>query len=111
MRGEKSIVIDYETLSIKEKVKRLSHQIPYFLKNYISGIFPIFHWIHKYNLSVIMTIFAISGHLSIQQRLILLYILQWFVQDMIAGITVGIVIVPQSMAYAKIANLDPQYGL
>jgi sodium-independent sulfate anion transporter 11 len=37
--------------------------------------------------------------------------MQWFVQDLIAGITVGIVIVPQSMAYAKIANLDPQYGL
>jgi sodium-independent sulfate anion transporter 11 len=30
---------------------------------------------------------------------------------MIAGITVGIVIVPQGMAYAKVANLDPQYGL
>lgn len=36
---------------------------------------------------------------------------QWLVQDVIAGVTVGIVIVPQSMAYAKIANLDPQYGL
>ncbi|CAO3599115.1 unnamed protein product [Absidia cylindrospora] len=30
---------------------------------------------------------------------------------MIAGITVGIVLVPQSMAYAKIAGLEPQYGL
>ncbi|KAF7728397.1 hypothetical protein EC973_006205 [Apophysomyces ossiformis] len=35
----------------------------------------------------------------------------WLVQDVIAGITVGIVIVPQSMGYAKIAQLPPQYGL
>jgi sodium-independent sulfate anion transporter 11 len=32
-------------------------------------------------------------------------------RDLIAGITVGIVVVPQSMAYAKIAMLPPQYGL
>ena len=29
----------------------------------------------------------------------------------ISGITVGLVLVPQSMSYAKLANLDPQYGL
>ena len=27
------------------------------------------------------------------------------------GITVGAVVVPQSMAYAKLAELDPQFGL
>lgn len=31
--------------------------------------------------------------------------------DLIAGITVGIVVVPQSMSYAKIATLPVQYGL
>ncbi|RCH86655.1 hypothetical protein CU098_000663, partial [Rhizopus stolonifer] len=35
----------------------------------------------------------------------------WLVRDLIAGATVGIVIVPQSMGYAKIAELPPQYGL
>jgi sodium-independent sulfate anion transporter 11 len=30
---------------------------------------------------------------------------------MIAGVTVGMLIVPQGIAYAKVANLDPQYGL
>ena len=29
----------------------------------------------------------------------------------IIGITVGCVVVPQSMAYAKLAELKPQYGL
>lgn len=36
---------------------------------------------------------------------------QWLLQDVIAGVTVGMVMVPQGIAYAKIANLEPQYGL
>lgn len=35
----------------------------------------------------------------------------WLIGDLIAGITVGIVLVPQSMSYATIATLPPQYGL
>mgnify|MGYP005635671091 FL=1 len=31
--------------------------------------------------------------------------------DILAGLTVGFVIVPQSMAYAQLAGLSPQYGL
>ena len=37
--------------------------------------------------------------------------LGWATGDIIAGLTVGLVLVPQSMSYAKIANLPPQYGL
>lgn len=37
--------------------------------------------------------------------------LGWATGDLIAGITVGLVLVPQSMSYAKIANLAPQFGL
>ncbi|XP_062612183.1 sodium-independent sulfate anion transporter-like [Saccostrea cucullata] len=31
--------------------------------------------------------------------------------DVIAGLTVGLTVIPQGLAYAKIANLQPQYGL
>ena len=31
--------------------------------------------------------------------------------DLVAGITVGAVVVPQSMAYARLAQLPVQYGL
>jgi Sulfate permease family len=35
----------------------------------------------------------------------------WATGDLIAGLTVGLVLVPQSMSYAVVANLPPQYGL
>ncbi|KAI2624969.1 sulfate permease [Hypoxylon sp. NC1633] len=54
--------------------------------NYFYRLFPLLHWITRYNLT-------------------------WFIGDLIAGITVGAVVVPQGMAYAQLANLEPQYGL
>jgi len=35
----------------------------------------------------------------------------WFPKDLIAGLTVGIILIPQGMAYAMIAGLPPVYGL
>ncbi|KAG6381886.1 sulfate permease [Boletus reticuloceps] len=35
----------------------------------------------------------------------------WLTGDLIAGLTVGIVVVPQGMSYAQLATLPPQYGL
>ncbi|QSS61543.1 sulfate permease [Histoplasma capsulatum] len=48
---------------------------------YFTNLFPFLRWITRYNL-------------------------QWLI-----GITVGAVVVPQSMAYAKLAELKPQFGL
>lgn len=56
------------------------------LVRYFVNLFPFTHWILRYNL-------------------------QWFAGDLIAGITVGAVVVPQSMAYASLAELKPQFGL
>ncbi|KAI0532046.1 sulfate permease [Xylaria digitata] len=53
---------------------------------YISSLFPFFQWIFHYNLT-------------------------WLLGDLIAGITVGFVVVPQGMAYALLAGLKPEYGL
>ncbi|KAI8090276.1 sulfate transporter family-domain-containing protein, partial [Gilbertella persicaria] len=86
MKEELPVIIDYTPKSLSYKGKKFMRKIPSLLKIYLISIFPIIQWIHRYNTT-------------------------WLVQDMIAGITVGIVIVPQSMAYAKVANLDPQYGL
>ena len=49
-------------------------------------IFPIFDWILKYKT-------------------------EYFKDDLLAGITVAILLIPQGMAYALIAGLPPVYGL
>ncbi|CAG8957648.1 hypothetical protein HYFRA_00010515 [Hymenoscyphus fraxineus] len=56
------------------------------LAEYSISIFPFTKWIGSYNL-------------------------QWLAGDLVAGITIGAVVVPQGMAYASLAGLPVQYGL
>ena len=56
------------------------------LTDYAVSLFPIAQWILHYN-----------G--------------KWLYGDLVAGITVGVVLVPQSMSYALLAGLSPEYGL
>ncbi|KAI0965815.1 sulfate permease [Xylaria arbuscula] len=53
---------------------------------YLLSLLPFLQWIFHYNLT-------------------------WLFGDVIAGITVGFVVVPQGMAYALLAGLKPEYGL
>uniref|UniRef100_A0A452STK4 Sodium-independent sulfate anion transporter n=1 Tax=Ursus americanus TaxID=9643 RepID=A0A452STK4_URSAM len=39
------------------------------------------------------------------------YSLQWLKMDLIAGLSVGLTVIPQALAYAEVAGLPPQYGL
>ncbi|XP_078081853.1 sodium-independent sulfate anion transporter isoform X2 [Mustelus asterias] len=39
------------------------------------------------------------------------YSFQWLRMDLLAGVTVGLTVVPQALAYAEIAGLPVQYGL
>ncbi|PWY89202.1 sulfate permease [Aspergillus heteromorphus CBS 117.55] len=54
--------------------------------HYFYSIFPFLQWIMNYNM-------------------------QWFMGDLIAGVTVGAVVIPQGMAYAVLAKLPAEYGL
>ncbi|KAI7854048.1 sulfate transporter family-domain-containing protein [Circinella umbellata] len=81
-----SIIVDYEQVSYKQKAQAYSRKLPKKSVAYITSLFPILHWIHRYNIA-------------------------WLLRDLIAGVTVGIVVVPQSMGYAKIAELPAEYGL
>ncbi|KAH6675584.1 sulfate transporter family-domain-containing protein [Halenospora varia] len=56
------------------------------LVEYCRSLFPFLAWIGSYNL-------------------------QWLAGDLVAGITIGAVVVPQGMAYAVLANLRPEFGL
>ncbi len=39
------------------------------------------------------------------------YQIAWFKNDILAGITIGVILIPQGIAYATIAGLPPIYGL
>ncbi|CAF4027945.1 unnamed protein product, partial [Rotaria sp. Silwood2] len=54
------------------------------IKNYFVSYIPFINWIYRYNLT-------------------------WFWGDLIAGLTVGAIVIPQSMAYAGLAKLEPQF--
>lgn len=75
-----------EVVGVKEFVNDHFTNLPELVKNYLILLFPIARWILHYNR-------------------------EWLVGDLIAGITVGAVLVPQSMSYAQIALLLPEYGL
>lgn len=56
------------------------------LLDYLISLFPFLNWIGRYNL-------------------------QWLMGDLVAGITVGAVVVPQGMSYAQLAEVPVQFGL
>jgi sodium-independent sulfate anion transporter 11 len=59
---------------------------PSVASQYLQERVPIIHWLPKYNL-------------------------RWLLNDTLAGITVGVLLIPQSLAYAKIATIPGEYGL
>ncbi|KAK8053374.1 sulfate permease [Apiospora saccharicola] len=66
----------------------LRHHLPtkHHVVPYIASFFPFTKWIGRYNT-------------------------RWLLADAIAGITLGLVVIPQAMAYALLVGLSPEYGL
>ncbi|KAM3512754.1 hypothetical protein MY11210_003628 [Beauveria gryllotalpidicola] len=54
--------------------------------HYFQSLFPCLFWLQRYNP-------------------------RWLLGDAVAGFTIGLVVVPQAMAYAVLAGLTPAYGL
>ena len=84
--GQTVEAYDQKTPSVKDYFKKGAKNPVDKAKDYVISLFPILQWIYRYNLT-------------------------WLYGDLIAGLTVGIVVVPQGMSYAKIASLSPEYGL
>ena len=66
---------------LREHVPRRQDVVPY-----VASFFPLTTWIGRYNT-------------------------RWLAGDVVAGITLGLVVVPQALSYALLANLSPEYGL
>lgn len=56
------------------------------VSDFFVSLFPLITWLPRYNFG-------------------------WLTGDVIAGLTVGMVLVPQGMSYAQLATLPPEYGL
>jgi solute carrier family 26 (sodium-independent sulfate anion transporter), member 11 len=73
--------------SLKENACKLYEKRTRLFTHYFSSLVPITSWISRYNS-------------------------KWLFGDAIAGLTVGIVVLPQAIAYAtKLSNLPAQFGL
>jgi len=90
-RGESAFSVNTSESYVEEEPRtsewlREHAPTPRAILAFVLRLFPFLSWIRYYNL-------------------------QWLYGDLVAGITVGAVVVPQSMAYAKLANLAPEFGL
>jgi sodium-independent sulfate anion transporter 11 len=84
----KPVYYDDSNLSYKVRAKEIfdNYASPRTVIDYFLSMIPIITWIKRYNLT-------------------------WAAGDLIAGLTIGAIVVPQGMAYAKLATLPVEYGL
>lgn len=52
MAPPSEIIIDYQDVDYRQETKDFMRNLPHYIKDYIVGLFPILHWIHRYNLVV-----------------------------------------------------------
>ncbi|OTB01058.1 hypothetical protein M426DRAFT_64827 [Hypoxylon sp. CI-4A] len=76
-----------ETISrVRKGLRTLPAQLPSAAGQYLIDKVPIAQWLPR-------------------------YMLKWLVYDLIAGLTIGFLMVPQGLAYAKIAKIPVEFGL
>ncbi|KAI0995644.1 hypothetical protein K3495_g12536 [Podosphaera aphanis] len=77
---------DQTFLHAKSLTSRAVKSLPSATAKYLIEKIPIITWLPKYSSS-------------------------WILNDLVAGTTIGLLLIPQSLAYAKIANIPEEYGL
>ncbi|XP_059339660.1 sulfate transporter [Ammospiza nelsoni] len=70
-----------------KRAKETCSCTPAKIKDCVLGFFPILQWLPKYNLR------------------------EYLLGDVMSGVIVGVLLVPQSIAYSLLAGLEPIYGL
>ncbi|GAA5831795.1 hypothetical protein JCM5353_006170 [Sporobolomyces roseus] len=77
-----------QTASTSRTIKNMARSGTGGVGGYVKSLFPFTNWILNYPSAP-----------------------RWILGDLIAGITVGLVVVPQSLSYAAIATLPTEFGL
>ena len=90
MKVFESVKNDIKTDVTWNRVARLSvkgvRAAPGAGAHYVAEKFPVIGWLPKYNY-------------------------RWLINDLVAGLTLAVMLIPQSLAYAKIAKIPVQWGL
>ncbi|KAI5464394.1 sulfate transporter 4.1 [Mariannaea sp. PMI_226] len=90
MKLVENIKTDLKTDVTWNRVARLTAEgaraLPSASGRYVLEKFPIIGWLPKYNP-------------------------RWILSDLIAGLTIGLMLIPQGLSYAKIAEIPVEYGL
>ncbi|RMY79277.1 hypothetical protein D0862_13201 [Hortaea werneckii] len=77
---------DYTWNRVGRLAKKGAAKTPTAAAHYTLDKFPIIGWLPRYNP-------------------------RWIVNDVIAGLTIGLMLIPQALSYAKIATIPVEYGL
>ncbi|KAF2462791.1 sulfate permease [Lindgomyces ingoldianus] len=85
-RVREEVAADHTIQRIKYDGTRVARATPSASVNYLLDKVPIVQWLPKYNP-------------------------RWILYDCLAGLTVGVLLIPQSLAYAKIATIPVEFGL
>lgn len=85
-RIQHDLKTDPNLAQVKSLAARAATSLPSATLKYFVDKFPIFRWLPNYSA-------------------------KWLVSDIVAGTTIGLLLIPQSLAYAKIADIPEEYGL
>jgi sodium-independent sulfate anion transporter 11 len=85
--------------------RRAKKTIGHHIGEYLAGLIPIAKWLPKYDLA---KVYSNNPSLNTSDHVFLLSQAQ---SDLIAGLTVGLMVVPQALAYASIAGLPDEVRL
>lgn len=77
---------DYNWNRAVRLTKQGARALPSASVRYAEEKFPIIGWLPKYDY-------------------------RWLINDIIAGLTIGLMLIPQGLSYAKIAKIPVEYGL
>lgn len=80
------IETDQNIRRAKSLTRRAAHTLPRATAKYFLDKVPIVQWLPSYSPT-------------------------WILSDTIAGITIGVLLIPQALAYAKIATIPGEFGL
>ncbi|KAK0614707.1 sulfate transporter 4.1 [Immersiella caudata] len=85
-RAKNDVATDVTWNRVARLTAKGARALPSASVEYVTEKFPIIGWLPKYNY-------------------------RWVINDIIAGLTVGLMLIPQALSYAKIATIPVQYGL